>query len=63
MEQSGDPLDLLNDDGDGVVESCLLEEEDKGRKEGPHNRSGCSLVLLVTCSALLIGGWCLGRMA
>jgi hypothetical protein len=63
MKDSGDPLDLLNDDGDAVVELCLLGEEEKGRKGGSQNRSGCSIVFLVLASALLMGGWYLSRIA
>jgi hypothetical protein len=62
MKDSGDPLDLLNDDGDAVIELCLLGEEEKGGKGGSRTRSGCSLVFLVLVSALLMGGWCLGRI-
>ena len=32
MNDSEDPLDLLDDDGDGVVEMCLLDEEEKREK-------------------------------
>lgn len=33
MDEFDDGLDLLDDDGDGVVETCLLEEEDKGKEK------------------------------
>ena len=45
MEDFDDPLDLLDDDGDGVVEMCLFEEEDKLKKGGSNNNSGCCLVI------------------
>ena len=44
MNHPDDPLDLLNDDGDGVVEMSLLEEEEKRSKTGGSNKSGCCLV-------------------
>jgi hypothetical protein len=46
MEDFEDQLDLLNDDGDGVVEISLLEEEEKGKKGGSNNKSGCCVVFL-----------------
>ncbi len=30
----GDPLDLLDDDGDGVIEMCLFFDEDEKDKQG-----------------------------
>jgi hypothetical protein len=41
MEDYDDPLDLLDDDGDGVVEMCLHEEAPvtgpyNGQKEREH---------------------------
>jgi hypothetical protein len=63
MKDSGDPLDLLNDDGDGVVELCLLEEEEKHKKTGSRNTSGCSVLFLVLGSSLIIAGWCLRHTA
>ena len=62
MEDSDDPLDLLNDDGDGVVEMCLLEEEEKRKKGGGDNKNGCCLALLVIGSALAIAGWGVGYL-
>ena len=32
MNDFDDPLDLLDDDGDGVIEMCLLEKEEKQTK-------------------------------
>ncbi len=43
-----DPLDLLEDDGDGVNETCLFfdaEDEKSGSK--PPGPSGCCIVFLV----------------
>jgi hypothetical protein len=56
MKDSDDPLDLLEDDGDGVVEMSLFEEEEKGSKGG-GNKSGCSIVFLLGSSSLVIAGW------
>jgi hypothetical protein len=43
LQEPGDPLDLLDDDGNGTVEICLVEEEEKQGKGGTDNRSGCCL--------------------
>ncbi len=53
-----DPLDLLDDDGDGVIEMCLFFDEDKkqGKGSGPQNNGGCCVVLLaVGASSIVIG--------
>ena len=52
MEHDEDPLDLLEDDGDGVIETILLEEEEKPILQ----RTGCA-VLLVGTAGLVGGGW------
>jgi hypothetical protein len=57
-----DPLDLFNDDGDGVVEMCLLKEEEVLKKKGMSENSGCCLVFLVICSSLAIAGWLLNDL-
>jgi hypothetical protein len=61
MEDFDDPLDLLNDDGDGVVEMSLLEEEEK-LKKGGGNKSGCCVVFLLISSSLTIAGWCMSKL-
>jgi hypothetical protein len=61
MEDFDDPLDLLNDDGDGVVEMSLLEEEEK-LKKGGGNKSGCCVVFLLVSSSLTIAGWCMSKL-
>ncbi|MFC1818939.1 hypothetical protein ACFL0B_07595 [Thermodesulfobacteriota bacterium] len=58
-----DPLDLLEDDGDGVVEMSLLEEEERQKKGSSNNKSGCSIVFLVLGSSLLIAGWYVNQLA
>jgi hypothetical protein len=54
-----DPLDLLDDDGDGVNEMCLLFDEDgKNKQTGskPPGNSGCCLIILAfgTSAGLVI---------
>lgn len=41
-----DPLDLLDDDGDGVIEMCLFFDEDKKNKQGGERPSGNGGVVL-----------------
>ena len=62
MEDFDDPLDLLDDDGDGVIEMSLLEEEEKLKKSGSSNKSGCCVVFLLLSSSLITAGWCLSQM-
>ncbi|NNF45889.1 MAG: hypothetical protein HKN69_03885 [Desulfofustis sp.] len=51
-EFDDDPLDLLEDDGDGVIETILLEEEE----EKPiQERVGCSLIFAAGVLATAIG--------
>ena len=62
MEDFDDPLDLLDDDGDGVIEMCLLEEEEKLKKGGNKKSSGCCVVFLLISSSLTIAGWCMSKL-
>ena len=62
MKDFDDPLDLLDDDGDGVIEMSLLEEEETRKKGGGNNKSGCCVVFLMLGSSITILGWCLSRM-
>jgi len=55
-------LDLLNDDGDGVIEMCLLDEAEKRNRGGSANKSGCCLAILLIGSALAIAGWGAGYL-
>ena len=57
MQDFDDPLDLLNDDGDGVVEVSLFEEEEKLQKGGRGKKSGCCIVFLTLSSSLILAGW------
>ena len=51
MQDSDDPLGLLNDDGDGVNEMSLLDKEEKSKKSGSNNKSGYSVVFLMLSSS------------
>ena len=62
MEDFDDPLDLLDDDGDGVIEMSLLEEEEKHEKGGSSNKSGCCVVFLLLGSSLVLAGWSVSQM-
>ncbi len=62
MEDFDDQLDLLNDDGDGVIEMSLLEEEETRKKGGSNNKSGCCVVFLLFSSSLIISGWYVSRL-
>lgn len=48
MDFDDDPLDLLEDDGDGVNEMCLLFDEngDKQNSQKSPQGTGCSVMLL-----------------
>jgi hypothetical protein len=57
MEDFDDPLDLLDDDGDGVVEMSIFEEEKKLKKGGSNNNSGCCIIFLALGSSTLLSIW------
>ena len=61
MQDFDDPLDLLDDDGDGVVEMCRIEE-DKNLKKGGSNKSGRCVVFLMLSSSLIVAGWCVSQV-
>ena len=61
MQDFDDQLDLLDDDGDGIVEISLLEEEEKSDKGGRNNKSGCFAILFVLGSSLVMAGWCFSQ--
>jgi len=55
-----DPLDLLDDDGDGVMEMCLFFDEDgknKGNDSNQPGKSGCCVALLAIGGALSTVTW------
>lgn len=53
MTEHEDPLDLLDDEGDGVIEMCLLEEEEKLKKGGGNKNTGCCIAFLPIVLSLL----------
>ena len=55
MEDFDNPLDLLDDDGDGVVEMCLLETEKNKKRDDRKNRGCC--VALVLFGAFILSLW------
>ena len=53
-----DPLDLFDDDGDGVNEMCLLFDEDgKSKQSGqkPPSNIGCCVVFFVIGVSIAAG--------
>ncbi len=63
MNDFDDPLDLLDDDGDGVIEMAILEEEEKQSKKGGNkSSSGCCFVFLILSSSVIVVGWCVSRL-
>lgn len=55
-----DTLDLLDDDGDGVGEICLLFDEDSKSKQtgsSPTDNSGCCVVLLAVGTSMGMTVW------
>lgn len=58
MDPSEDPLDLFDDDGDGVIEMCtLFDEKEKKGGQHPSGNSGCCIVFLAMGGSLLLAGW------
>lgn len=60
MDLDEDPLDLLDDDGDGVIETCLFFDEKQNKNQGgqqPPGNSGCCIVLAVIGTSLLVARW------
>ncbi len=58
MINDEDPLDLFEDDGDGVNEMCLLFDEDskRGDPKGQSRGTGCAVVLLLLAASVISGG-------
>ncbi|MEE4314396.1 MAG: hypothetical protein V2J11_07840 [Desulfofustis sp.] len=52
-----DPLDLLEDDGDGVNETILLFDKDAENQQPPVKNRGCAVVLMILTSSLLSAGF------
>jgi len=49
MSYDEDPLDLFDDDGDGVIETILLFDEDKEKAEA--QKTGCAVLLIALGTA------------
>ena len=60
MDFDEDPLDLLDDDGDGVIETCLFFDEDgkdeQSGKKSPGN-SGCCVIILAIGTSVGLTIW------
>ena len=52
-----DPLDLLEDDGDGVIEMGLFFDEDKQSGNKPPGNSGCCVVFLAIGTSIGTAAW------
>jgi hypothetical protein len=63
MKEFDDPLDLLSDDDDGVIEMSIFEEKEKHISGRGSSKSSCSVVILLPGSSLLIAGWGVSRQA
>ena len=50
-----DPLDLLEDDDDGVIETILLLDEDE--EKPVLERTGCAVLLFGVRSSVGVGWW------
>jgi hypothetical protein len=63
MSHDEDPLDLLEDDGDGVIEMCLFfdKESEKDNPKGPPQKAGCGFVLLLMGASVITSGFLLGK--
>ncbi|MFH1214902.1 MAG: hypothetical protein V1706_00205 [Pseudomonadota bacterium] len=61
MNEHEDPLGLLDDDGDGVIEMCLLEEDEQFQQKGKNNKKGCCVFLMVLGSSALLSIWGIGQ--
>ena len=57
-----DPLDLLEDDGEGVIDSILLLDDEKANPAPRGWGSGCGLILLAVPSSLLATGLAIYHM-
>ena len=50
-----DPLDMLEDDGDGVIETILLFDEEE--EKDIQTRTGCSILILGVGASVVGTGW------
>lgn len=59
MSYDEDPLDLLEDDGDGVIETILFFDEEEKKQQGsrPSQNSGCCVALTLIGSTFASMGY------
>ena len=56
-----DPLDLLEDDGDGVIETILLLDDEEEKEKPILERTGCAVLLIGVSSTVGAGWWCISK--
>lgn len=63
MDFDEDPLDLLEDDGDGVVEMGLFFDHDgqKGSNQNNSSKGGCCVVLCMLSGSIAAIGFGISR--
>jgi hypothetical protein len=60
MDFEEGPLDLIEDDGDGVIEMDLFFDEDEKNKQSgnkPPGGSGCCIVFLAIGTSIGMAAW------
>ncbi|MFC1830508.1 hypothetical protein ACFL0S_00615 [Thermodesulfobacteriota bacterium] len=56
-EHEEDPLDLLEDDGDGMIETILFFDEDENKQKQTPQGTGCGVILLLLGSGIFASGF------
>ncbi len=56
-----DPFDLDGDGKFGPFEMAILDEEEKNRKEGDGNKSGCCFIFLILGASARVSYWALSQ--
>ncbi len=64
MSYDEDPLELLEDDGDGVIEIGLFfdDEKETGKKKSPQGNSGCGLAMIIMGGTLSTIGYGVSKL-
>lgn len=64
MDFDEDPLDLLEDDGDGVNEMCLFFDEDEKKQNSQKSPqgTGCSVILLFMGTGAVSAGFFITKL-
>jgi len=63
MNDFNDPLDIIDNGDHGAIELSLLEEEEEEKQErqvkrgSGKNNSGCSVILFLIGSTMIVVGW------